>query len=67
MITNKYRNIIENTHILHDIFINEPPALFMIRIGVGFFLISKLLPMNIRYWRPISHVKYRMEYNHASE
>ena len=41
--------------------------LFNIRTSINFFLFSKFFSMKVRFWRPMSDAKYKMQRNHAVE
>ena len=47
------------------LFLSFTPALFIIRMGINFFLFLSSLPMKLRYGRSMSNAKYRMEHNHV--
>jgi hypothetical protein len=69
---NFLKNIINNCIVIKisttfTIFLQFKLTLFIICIGVKFFLFSKFLPMKVRYWRPMPDAKYTMEHNYAIE
>ena len=43
------------------------PTLFIIRVDISFFLLSKFLPMNLRLWKYMSSAKHRTKHNLAIE